>query len=195
MLKKFKKNNKGVTLLEMVIAVSIFSVTIIASSQILIMVLKGQRNAVASGNLQESMRYAYEIMSKEIRNAQLMNSDCDGILGIAATKKVYNTGAGGTILYFKNKNGECVAYSLVVLSGVSRLFIERDDGAIYKGGPITPNEIEVTNLSFDVVDDDIAAFHDIQPKVTMRMHIEVTGMGGQKLATDIQTTITSRHYE
>ena len=63
------KNNLGVTLIELIVAVALFSVTILSAMQIFQMVVEGQRSAIAAQSVQESMRYAFEIMSKEIRMA------------------------------------------------------------------------------------------------------------------------------
>jgi len=57
LLKKIK-NEKGVSLLELLVAVTLFSVVIISSTQIFKMVVDGQRNAIGAQNVQENIRYA-----------------------------------------------------------------------------------------------------------------------------------------
>ena len=80
MFYKIINNNKGTTLVEMLIAVSIFSVAMIASTEIYKSVMEGQRSAIAAMDSQESMLYAFDVMSKEIRMAEKdidVNGDCD----------------------------------------------------------------------------------------------------------------------
>ena len=101
-----KKNKSGVSLIELMVATAIFSVLILLAAQIFKMVVDGQRSAISAQNVQENMRYALEKMSKEIRMAQISNTDCLG----AATNKIFNTANSDSELYFKNKDGQCLTY-------------------------------------------------------------------------------------
>lgn len=195
MFKKIVQNNKGVSLIEMIVAVTLFSITILSATQIFKMIVEGQRNAIAAQNVQESMRYAYETMAKEIRMAQKSEDgnedECRQELGFGtpATYKVFNTVAGseGDILYFKNRYDECVAYYLT-------------DGSlmVYRGGDeasITPSQVKVNNLLFYIVDDVIGGFHSTQPLVTMTMDVTVEDKEMHKQSMKMQTIIESRYYE
>jgi prepilin-type N-terminal cleavage/methylation domain-containing protein len=182
MVDKILKNQKGITLLELIVAVGIFSVVILAATGIFQAAMEGQRSAIAAQNLQESMRYAFEVMSKEIRMAQKSTGgDCGGGFG---SGKIYKTKSGNDELNFKNYNGECVKYRL----NGDRLEIERNSIA----GFITPDEIKVSNLKFSIVDNIPAE----QSKVTMKMDIETAGgkdMHKQRMT--IQTSVSARYYE
>jgi hypothetical protein len=61
--------------------------------------------------------------------------------------------------------------------------------------PITPDEVQVSELDFDVVDDAIGAFHSVQPQVTFKMKVEFSGKPEHKQTMYLQTTVSSRHYE
>ncbi|MDD5295066.1 MAG: prepilin-type N-terminal cleavage/methylation domain-containing protein [Patescibacteria group bacterium] len=50
MFRNIIKNNKGVTLLEMTVAVAIFSVVMLSATEIFRLVIESQRNAIASQN-------------------------------------------------------------------------------------------------------------------------------------------------
>ncbi|MDD4900846.1 MAG: prepilin-type N-terminal cleavage/methylation domain-containing protein [Patescibacteria group bacterium] len=178
------KNQRGVSLLELLVAVTMFTVIILSATSIFKMVVDGQRNAISAQNVQENMRYALERMSKEIRMAQLSNDACLP----AAVNKVFNTASSTSELYFKNKDGNCVKYYLensrlkITVVGVVSDFI-------------TPSSLEVSNLKFYVGDDLIGAFHSLQPYVTMVLDIKALGqaMHGQNMK--IQITVSSRYYE
>jgi prepilin-type N-terminal cleavage/methylation domain-containing protein len=196
-------NQKGTTLLELMVAVAIFSVLILMVTNIFKAVVDGQRSSLAAQNTQESMRFVMETMSKAIRQAQsLANStECRFPGGSAAVNKVYNIdsthnlgGANSDILYFKNKGGDCIYYFtandvLYIASatppvvGIPEIF------------PLTPDEIKVSELDFDVVDDAIGAFHSVQPRVTFKMKVEFIGKPEHKQTMYLQTTVSSRHYE
>jgi len=190
MISKIVKNKKGVTLLEMLVSIAIFSVVVLSATEIFKLVIVGQRDAIASQNLQESMRYTFETMAKEIRMAKISNNDCASEFGLpAAVNKVYNLSSNvdGDILYFKNKDDICVAY-----------YLEGDILKVRRGddvAPTTPAKIKVNQLEFTVADDLIGAYHSTQPSATMKMDVEVIGREVNMPVTRIQTTISSRYYE
>ena len=183
MLKKILKNNSGVTLLELTVAVAIFSTVVLSATQIFKMVVEGQRSAIAAQHTQESMRYALEVMSKEIRMAQkAIGNEC----GPQLNGKVYNI--QGNRFQFKNINNQCVEYSLEDdANGVSRLKIRRD----IVSGYITPDEIKVSDLKFDVIDN----VGTDQPSVTFKMIVRAVGKELHKSEIKMQTTVSSRYYE
>ncbi len=189
MFKIIKKNNQGFSLIEMIVVIAIFSVTILSAADIFKWVVEGQRNALAAQNVQENMRYAFEAMSKEIRNAQRSDGSCKNLLSPVPTPayKVYNTALSDSTMYFKNKNTVCVAYYL----DNNAITVNRD-GTIYA---ITPNEIKISNLIFSVADDLISALHTVQPRVTMAMDVEAVGKILHQQKMRLQFTISSRFYE
>lgn len=174
---KIVKNKKGTTLIELMVAMAIFSVLMLATLDIFKMVIEGQRNAINSQNVQESMRYALEVMSKEIRMAQKASvAEC----GVPAGS-IYAINAAEDTLYFKNKDSKCVVYELINY----RLQITRG----VDSGVITPSIIKLSNLKFHIVD---AA--GVQPRATISMDAEIS-QGTRKQSMKIQTTVSSRHYE
>lgn len=182
--KNFLENNRGVSLLELVVATAIFSVLILSSTGIFKIVIDGQRNALSAQNVQENVRYAMEKMSKEIRMAQASNTECLP----EAVNKVFNAVDNGAELYFKNEDGQCINYYLE--NGRLKIMV---NGAI--ADFVTPAKIEISNLKFSVIDDPIGAFHSVQPSVTMVMDIKALGQAMHEQKLKMQTTISSRHYE
>lgn len=179
MATKSFKNQDGITLLELVVSVTIFSTMIMAAAAIFQMVIEAQRNAIAGLNVQESMRYTLEVMSKETRAAM---KDTAGTCAVwpGGMNRIYFTAANE--LKFRNKYNECVRY---YLSG-NTLMVDRGANT----ASTTPNEIRVTSLKFSVAD---AA--DTQSRATMLMNVEAIGKGTQRQPLKIQTTISSRNYE
>jgi len=182
MFRKIINNKEGLTLLELTVAVAIFSVMMLALTQIFNMVIRGQRNAIAAQNIQESMRYAMEVMSKEIRMAQ-KDVGGPGQCPLVGNGDVYSINAQGDKLYLKNYQGKCVTYSL----NGTRLEIERNGISNF----ITPDEIKVSNLAFSIVDN----VGVDQSMVTMKMDIEAVGKAMHKQSVTLQTTISARYYE
>jgi len=191
MFKNIIKNNKGVTLLEIIVAVSLFTVVVLSTTEIFRLVISGQRDAIASQNVQESMRYSFEAMAKEIRMATLGNHECESLFSppVDAENKIYNIASGdnGEVLYFKNKNGDCVAY----YSENGAIMVRRGN----KTALTTPAKIKITKLGFEVIDNPIDASSSAQPLVTIRIDIEAVGQEIYKGAIKMQTTLSSRYYE
>jgi len=181
------KSAAGVSLIELVVSITLFSVLILSATGIFKMVVDGQRSAISAQNVQENMRYAMEKMSKEIRMAQISNQICDP----GATNKVFNTADGDRELYFKNKNDECITYYLEN----NRLKIMVGVGVGAVADFVTPAKVEVSNLNFFVDDDLISAFHGKQPYVTMVMDVKAIGQAIHEQKMKIQMTVSSRYYE
>jgi prepilin-type N-terminal cleavage/methylation domain-containing protein len=176
------KSVKGVSLIELIVALAIFSVLILSATGIFKMVIDGQRSSISAQNVQENMRYAMEKMSKEMRMAQISDQDCD----VAATNKVFNTANNDQELYFKNQNGDCITYylennRLKVMAGAISDFV-------------TPTKIEVSNLKFSVVDNLIGTSYGNQPYATMVMDVKAIGQAIHKQEMKIQMTVSSRYY-
>ena len=186
MIYKYYKNNRGVSLLELMVAMAIFSVLILLATGIFKMVVDGQRSAISAQNVQESMRYAMEKIGKEIRMAGISNKDCLP----SGSNRIFNktTDANGNDqLFFKNKNGICVTYYLennrlkTTVVGVNSDFI-------------TPAKIEVSNLKLYLADDPIGG-SNVQPYLTMVMDVMAIGPVTTQQKMNIQMTVSSRYYE
>jgi prepilin-type N-terminal cleavage/methylation domain-containing protein len=181
------KSARGVSLVELLVSVTIFSILLLSATDIFKMVVDGQRSSISAQNVQENMRYAMEKMSKEMRMSRISNTDCDS----AAVYKVFNTANNDTELYFKNKDDQCIKYYLEN----NRLKVMVGVGAGAVADFITPARIEVSNLKFYVVDDLISSFHSLQPYVVMVMDVKAVGQAIHEQRMKIQMTVSSRYYE
>ncbi len=202
-------NQKGFSLLEIMVAIAIFVIAILAAMNIFKNAIDTQRNAVAAQNTQESMRYVFEVISKELRLAKESNTECDSIVtflgfsGGPASSKLYHsalTADGNNVLYFKNKDDECVAYYIESdTNGISRLKVFRDDisdGLDNTSFYITPDEINVNSFDFNIIDNPIGAINTLQPRVTIRIGVEANSSQDiYRQTMNMQTTVSSRYYE
>jgi hypothetical protein len=173
------------------VSVTLFSVIVLAATRISGMVIEGQRNAIAAQELQSNLRYVFEVMSKEIRTARGAHDGID--CGITPYYKTYNTNVSGTddnIIYFKNKDGECVTYELRV---DNRIYVKRGTTSPYV--PITPSSVEVLSLLFHIEEDRVGEFHSQQGFVSVDMEVKIIGKKIHEQKMKMQTGITSRYYE
>lgn len=210
MIKTLIKNRSGFTLIEMIVSVSVFSITIVAATGIFLSVTEVQRSAVASQNVQESMRYVFEALSKEVRMTGQATTSCDTWLDtinnsgqklqdatFSTVNSVFNKGtySSNDFLYFKNQYDQCTAYYLASSSlNICRLV---DSG----GTPttvctnITPSNVKIVRLYFNIIDNNIGVFAVKQPLVTIAMDAEIiSGKQKDKAPIKLQSSISGRTY-
>ncbi|MDA3803026.1 MAG: prepilin-type N-terminal cleavage/methylation domain-containing protein [Patescibacteria group bacterium] len=181
---KLNKFKKAFSLIEVMVSVAIFSVIILITSQIFSLTVNAQRNAIASQNVQESLKYFLEVVAKEIRMAL---PDDSGVCGVVPGE-IYDLTEGetGDTLKFKNYEGECVIYTIDVDDGVTRFQIVRDGNTGY----ISPFEIEINHLDFEL-DSDLLK----QALVTVNIEAEALNLKDSKSQMTIQTSVSSRYYK
>ncbi len=182
-IKKTAKR-KAFSLVEIIVAVSLFSVIILSMTGIFRMVIEGQRGAIASQNVQESMKYFLEVINKEIRMAvRTESSDC----GVPAGDiyRLVETENGDT-LYFQNFYKECVVYSIENDELSSRFKISRGGHEGY----ISPRLISVDRLDFV-----LRQGLEEQDSITVNIKARALNTRSSDAEVVLQTTLSSRYYK
>ncbi len=177
MIKKEYKNKEGFSLIELTVSVGIFSIIVVSVMQIFNTSLVAQRKSLALKQIQENIRYSFEVMSKEIRMARV---DYNGVCVPANT--VYWSNPSEPELYFLNQYQQCVRY-----------FIENSRLKIERGGTpavfVTPESLKVEEMEFDIT----GSVPLEQPLITIMTKISSNNLENVDMA--IQTTLSTRHYE
>ena len=167
---RFTFHEKGFTLIELMVAVGVFSIAITASSGLFITSLRGQQRTYVVQNLADNARYAMEAMAKEMR----MGSGFSGA-----------TCAGNScsfISHMMHRDGKNVKFSLGTDAKI--MF---DDGISEL--PITSANIEVTSLDFEL----IGGSATTQERVVIVMQARVAGSSPYTSADiTLQTTVSPR---
>lgn len=177
------KKSAGVTLLELIVAVAIFTVVIGGSSGVFISALRAQRVVLADQNLIDNTRFALEFMSRQLRlAARDQTGACTG------TADTTYSNSGG-ILKFINSDGACVHYRL----NANSIEISQNGGGSFANLTLSSIAL-VTNLSFIV--SGAARADSFQPRVTIL--ITAQSFGGLPEVTpelNIQTTVSARSVD
>lgn len=181
------KKTAGFSLIELMISVALFSIIILSATQIFKLVVDGQRGAIATQNVEESLKYFAEVTGKEMRMAQKnSNAACAGI----PLDKIFVATTAGTnsdTLSFQNRYGQCVNYRLGVdPAGQPRFIIQRDGNFDW----ITPAKIKMDALHFIVNQDSLK-----QPLVMINLQAHATNQAQFQSNMTIQTSIASRYYK
>jgi len=195
--KHIKPNQKGMTLMEIMVAVSLFALLTISVGQILQTIIDGQRSAIAAQNLGENMMYVFEVMSRELRMATLSappDNSCfkdqyGSFLDVEGIYYVYegitDEGMPFKDLQFKNQYGNCVNY-----------FLENDVLKVWRSDvgtstAIMPDDLVIRNLDFIVNDHATTT----KQRITMKMNIHNKGYASSYKNMTFQTSISTRYYD
>lgn len=185
-----RRQAEGFSLIEVMVSVLIFVIIILSATQIFKMVIDGQRSAIASQNVQESLKYFLEVTAKEIRTAK----KSEGVCVAVPADQIFSTStnAYGEVLNFRNYYGECVEYKITQdASTTNRFFIRRTTAAGYSSANyISPRKINIDKLHFT-----IRQSSSTQPVVTINLTAHALEEAQFKSEMDIQTTISSRYYK
>ena len=160
----------GFTLLELIVAIGVFSAVISASTGIFISTLTAQRKAIALQNVQDNIRFAAESMAKEIRTGKNFSVN------------------GEAQLNFTNAAGASVIYRL---AGAA---IEKssDSGATFL--PITADNIEVAVLKFYLTGE--TEGDGLQPKITITAKTRSKNVKiAEQSEMNLETTISAREIQ
>lgn len=173
------QQKNGFSLIEVLVSVSLFIVITTSALNVFKMVIDSQRSAIATQNVEESLKYFLEVSGKEIRMAKRNNGLC---AGLAATD-IYNSVGGN--LSFRNYHDQCVTYSLE--SGRFKITRGNDSGFV------SPAKINIDELRF-VLRPETNGASSTQATVTMELVAHALGKDSARSEMRIQTTLTSRYY-
>ncbi len=186
-LRNIKKLNlAGVSLMELMVSVTIFVVILLSMTSIYKMVIDSQRAAIATQNVQENLKYFFEVISKEIRMAQRSGGACSSYLP-ADKRFATSTNTYGDILYLRNYHNECVIYDITEdgSSGAIRFRVNRGGNSDF----LSPASINISDLKFMVTEN-----ANSQAYVSINLSAHSVGAEEEISNMHVQTTITSRYY-
>lgn len=166
MKRLIKIKDKGLTMLELLVAMAIFSIVITIVVSLFMTALKGYRKNLALQNIQDNARFLLDFIAKELRMATI-NSGTSSSLNITRS------------------DGTAVTYSF----GGGNLTRTTSETS----GPINSEKI-IVNGSFYV--SGITGGDELQPKVTIALKIEDQGTKPQeRAAINIQVTLSQRDLD
>lgn len=200
-------NHKGFTLVEMLIAISIFAVVATLASSLFSTFANNQKRTKVSQELLNNAQYALEIISREVKNNEIITFSSDRGVRCQDLPAEYSQ-----CLLFVRENGETAAflYSGSKLS-YAQLDCTEEANGVYTdcdiaGGqqPATMlsadyNNVDVSNFEFYLTPNVSPYFDDTenqQPRVTIKMTVKYNSTQMVEQVTHyLQTTVSSRIYK
>jgi prepilin-type N-terminal cleavage/methylation domain-containing protein len=157
---------RGFSLIEIIVAIGVFSVVSTIAVGALLSLSSAQKKAFNIQTNQDNIRYALETMAREIR-----------------TGASYQGVADHSRIQFKNSRGQVVVYTL---NGTNTIIKSVDAGVNFY--PVTAPEVQVSNLYFYITGESTS--DNYQPRVTITMRADTPGVGVLNSQLELQTTIS-----
>jgi prepilin-type N-terminal cleavage/methylation domain-containing protein len=195
------------TLIEIMVAVAIFSVVMVVALGALLSLSVADRRAEAIKTATDNLNFAVDSMSRTIRTGT--NYNCNTPAGLDCASP------GGNTLYFNPAGGGLMAYKLENMTtdpsnaaticnqsgtvGCIARETSNDGGITWTPwAAITAPEVVITNpnnILFYLRGSQIGAADNMQPILTILLsgYVQVTGL--QTSAFNLQTTVTQRLYD
>ena len=186
------------TLIEVLVAVGLFTIVIAAPTGFFVSSIKGQQKALASQEVLDEVSYALEYMSRSLRMAK-KEMNCTSKLEPTTCVCLETSGYGvnyeltheGKGIKFTNYRNQCQEFFLDVND--NRLKEVKDGGEAI---PLSSNELEV--VSFKMGPQDSWGQNDNkQPKITLFLEAKGVESARPELQPkiQIQTTISQRNLD
>ena len=184
---------KGYTLIEILVAVGIFTVVIAAPTGFLVGSLKGQQKALSSQELTDNISYTLEYMSRALRMAK--KDKLGNCLSVA--KNNYETDpVSKDRVRFINYRNKCQEFFLDSNRLKARESLDNTAAHFQSSVFLTSDDLEVVSFKIGPTDSWDQADNE-QPRVTL--FLEVKGARGSRPELQpeikIQTTISQRNLD
>jgi prepilin-type N-terminal cleavage/methylation domain-containing protein len=187
MTKKYKNKEKGFTLIELMVATSIFSMVMLASLGALFTLLGASKNSRATHTAMDNVNFALESMTRSIRMGSKYYCTQGGNTPPTNLGNGSNCSDGGTAISFlpQGEKGTPTTYML------ENRTIKKYIGEESNGVQVISDAVNVEDLSFYVTG---AEEPYKQPSVFIRLKGVVSVKKEKEIPFLIQTFINQRNY-
>ncbi|MDD4358479.1 MAG: prepilin-type N-terminal cleavage/methylation domain-containing protein [Candidatus Pacebacteria bacterium] len=187
-------NNKGFTLIEALVSISIFIAISVTLAQVITVSIQNQIKVISEQNMFDQAVFALDQMEKELRMAK---KDTDGICVVPGTN--YGRNNSSSTIKFKiydqaSADYRCREFSLNDNSNSVRQRTSTNSSPLIWGDYIdlTSSSVYVQSLSFTVNGDNDS--DNEQPKVTINLKMK-SGVIDDSEGVELQTTISQRRLD
>ena len=184
--KKNKKKQKGVTLIEILVAITIFAIIVGVNVNMFINALNAQRRAFEVQNVIDSTRYTLEIITKELRSMDV-RATMDAVSGCTYSACMNADGDYSDIYFVSGSKNRYLKVLRFYQSSDTIMFVDDVVGGS-SAGLITASNISI--VSFNMKVDNIAISG--QPKITITIEAEAKNSKFNSPSVKLQTTISPR---
>lgn len=198
------RNTKGFTLVEMLIAISIFAVVATLASSMFSTFANNQKKTKVAQELLNSTQYVLEVISREVKNNEIIAFGAD---------QCQDLGAQYTqCLLFARENGETAGFAFEAASqSLAYVLLDcQKNGGLYTDCGIALgqepvvllsadyNKTRIDELAFILSPDQNPYLNEVnqQPKVTIKLKVSYpSNQAFEQITHYLQTTVSSRIYK
>lgn len=178
-------HKQGFTLLEVMVAVSIFSLVLVVMTSIYTRFVASQRRQIGEQTIQQDVRFALELFQHEARTAYASS--------FALTDRT------GASVVFRNQNGTCVNYRLEA-SALVRAEEELPASASCRRTnrhtiAITTTGTIITAVRFDPIPGIVDSGGRLASQGFISLMLRAASTRAVTPALELQTTVTSRQVQ
>jgi prepilin-type N-terminal cleavage/methylation domain-containing protein len=199
-MKHIHSQNKGFTLIEILVSVAIFSVVMVVALGALLAMSVADRKAEAIKTATDNLNFALDSMSRAIRTGYSYHCGSSG---------AYDCTNGSNIFYFTSASGVQTAYqfdsSCGGVAGVRCIDRQTYNGISWSAWePITATDITLTDFSgcgtsgpclFYVRGSQPGSLDNMQPLVTITVSGSIPVSSTQTSTFYLQTSVAQRIYD
>lgn len=179
----FYKKNNAFTVVELLVAMSVFVVLMGIITGIFINSLRVQKSLVSFMAVNDSVSIALEGMARELRTGSdfCISDPSDNCL----------SSVNGASLKFKNALDKDVVYRL------NQGLLEKSDTGGASFSSITPNNINVSGLEFELVDQKLTTGigDEWPPRINIFLKVGSRDPNLIGVTTNLQITVSGRNFE
>src|SRR3989344_487614 len=180
----FARKRVGFTLLEMVVAMAVFSIAVLAATGAMLSVSNARVKAANLQNVQDNIRYALDLMARELRTGS--GYAVDGCAGFRAE---------GPQIIFTNQAGNQRGYCWWDAGGRGEIRRIVGSQACDAAAPLSGENVTVERLSFWAEGIDPGPF-DGQPRVAIAVKVRsLDPKIALRSEMELETAVTSRNRD
>jgi len=186
--------SKAFTLIEMLVAVTIFTLVIGSATGLFIAAVRSQARALAAQKLLDETSYTIEYMSRALRMARKETKAPNGCLSQNGLN--YENPSGDDSIRFINMYNICQEFRLdedFLKERKSTDETANNLPLVQDALPLTSDDFEVSSLNFNLSGQQEPPADNLQPRITISMTIGKKP--NLKPQIKIQTTISQRNLD
>lgn len=185
------RSSRGLTLIEILVGMSIFSVVMLISVGSLVSINDANKKTQLQRTVIDNLNFAIDNMARNLRVGT--NYHCNISLGSLATP-LDCTGGASSLAFegYKGSSGSSADQIIYRLNGgTGQIDRSLDSGATYI--PITSPELTIDSLQFIVIG--AAPADGLQPKIIITVSGTATFKNGQTTRFSLETAVSQRKLD
>ena len=185
----YHSSRSGFTLVEMIVAIGVFSIIMTVSVGTLLSMVDANRKAQSLKSVIDNLNFAVENMSRNMRVGTLYHCEAGEFI-TGSVSAPQDCPSGGTIFAFESHDGDPNDPSDQIVYRFRNSSLERslDGGTSFL--PITAPEVTITDLAFYLTGASVG--DSVQPLATITVHGSAGANERTTTEFNIQVTVSQR---